>query len=144
VDKFQGRDKDCIIVSLVCSNQSNMIGELLKDWRRVNVAFTRAKKKLIVIGSLSTLQSTHLFSLFVDLVKQNNWVSHKITFLIYFFDFANLYNLPLGVHTLYKGRVNQPNTTPQKMQNKEKRERKIFGSSSARRSILKNILDECK
>ena len=57
VDKFQGRDKDCIIVSLVRTNCGNHIGGLLRDWRRVNVAFTRAKKKLILVGSELALRS---------------------------------------------------------------------------------------
>ena len=55
VDKYQGRDKDCIVVSLVRSNTERRIGSLLRDWRRINVAFTRAKKKLILIGSATTL-----------------------------------------------------------------------------------------
>ena len=57
VDKFQGRDKDCIIVSLVRTNCGNHIGGLLRDWRRVNVAFTRAKKKLILVGSELALRN---------------------------------------------------------------------------------------
>ena len=47
VDKYQGRDKECIIVSLVRSNTERRIGSLLRDWRRINVAFTRAKKNNI-------------------------------------------------------------------------------------------------
>jgi superfamily I DNA and/or RNA helicase len=50
------------------------VGELLCDWRRVNVAFTRAKKKLIIIGSLSTLENNHLFSVFLRLLRDQNWV----------------------------------------------------------------------
>lgn len=50
-DQFQGKDKDCVIISLVRSNSQNQIGDLLQDWRRLNVAFTRAKSKLIIIGS---------------------------------------------------------------------------------------------
>jgi DNA replication ATP-dependent helicase Dna2 len=77
IDKFQGRDKEAMIVSLVknkndsnvshrtllelcCLVVSNIVcvsqmGDLLRDWRRVNVAVTRAKKKLIIIGSMSSL-----------------------------------------------------------------------------------------
>ena len=56
VDRFQGRDKECIIVSLVRSNEEGKVGGLLRDWRRINVAFTRAKKKLVLVGSASTLR----------------------------------------------------------------------------------------
>merc|ERR1711974_249308 len=56
VDKYQGKDKEVILFSLVRSNPNQKVGELLEDWRRANVAFTRAKKKLIILGSYSTLQ----------------------------------------------------------------------------------------
>ncbi|EFX01003.1 DNA replication helicase [Grosmannia clavigera kw1407] len=54
-DRFQGRDKEVVVLSLVRNNEACSIGELLKDWRRINVAFTRAKTKLLVVGSRSTL-----------------------------------------------------------------------------------------
>eukprot|EP00946_MAST-07B_sp_MAST-7B-sp1_P003329 g3329.t1 len=57
VDSYQGRDKKCIVFSLVRSNTAGEIGRLLKDWRRINVAFTRAKMKLIIIGSGNTLRN---------------------------------------------------------------------------------------
>jgi len=74
VDKYQGRDKDCIIISLVRSNQNQNIGDLLRDWRRVNVALTRARKKMIILGSQCTLQGTQLFSHMLDLLKKKDWV----------------------------------------------------------------------
>eukprot|EP01094_Clydonella_sp_ATCC50884_P020682 TRINITY_DN4346_c0_g1_i8.p1 TRINITY_DN4346_c0_g1~~TRINITY_DN4346_c0_g1_i8.p1 ORF type:complete len:1156 (+),score=150.78 TRINITY_DN4346_c0_g1_i8:1073-4540(+) len=55
VDRFQGRDKEVILLSCVRSNSSGSIGDLLRDRRRVNVAITRAKTKLILVGSRSTL-----------------------------------------------------------------------------------------
>lgn len=60
IDGFQGQEKDVIIISLVRSNDSGEIG-FLKDERRLNVAMTRARKKLIIIGDLSTLSSNNLF-----------------------------------------------------------------------------------
>jgi DNA replication ATP-dependent helicase Dna2 len=63
VDRYQGRDKDTIIFSLVRSNANCNVGSLLLDWRRVNVAITRAKKKLIFVGSRRTLQGSATLSL---------------------------------------------------------------------------------
>ncbi|CAG5133176.1 unnamed protein product [Candidula unifasciata] len=54
VDQYQGRDKSIIAVSFV---RSQSAGELLKDLRRLNVALTRARHKLILIGSASALKS---------------------------------------------------------------------------------------
>lgn len=72
-DKFQGRDKECIIVSLVRSNEKRNIGELLRDWRRINVAFTRAKSKMIIIGSQNTLANDRLLNDFLQLVHNEGW-----------------------------------------------------------------------
>ncbi|KAG0044717.1 Tripartite DNA replication factor [Gryganskiella cystojenkinii] len=74
VDRYQGKDKDCVIVSLVRSNEEQHVGELLKDWRRINVAFTRAKKKLIVVGSRQTLQGSNVFEQFLRLIERQDWV----------------------------------------------------------------------
>ncbi|XP_077420738.1 DNA replication ATP-dependent helicase/nuclease DNA2 [Vanacampus margaritifer] len=57
VDKYQGRDKSVIVLSFVRSTtEEENLGELLKDWRRLNVAITRAKHKLLMVGSASTLR----------------------------------------------------------------------------------------
>ncbi|KAL4743695.1 AAA domain-containing protein [Aspergillus similis] len=74
-DKFQGRDKEVIILSCVRSNQDNYVGDLLSDWRRVNVAFTRARTKLLVLGSKNTLRNgNELLGKYVDLVEKRGWV----------------------------------------------------------------------
>jgi DNA replication ATP-dependent helicase Dna2 len=73
-DRFQGRDKEVVIISLVRSNAENYVGELLQDWRRINVAFTRAKSKLIVFGSRSTIRETKPLDEFVKLVEAKGWV----------------------------------------------------------------------
>ena len=54
VDGFQGREKEAVIVSLVRSNPDSEIG-FLEDVRRINVALTRARRKLIVIGDSATI-----------------------------------------------------------------------------------------
>jgi ATP-dependent RNA/DNA helicase IGHMBP2 len=59
VDGFQGREKEAILITLVRSNAISEIG-FLSDTRRMNVALTRARRKLIVIGDSATL-ATHEF-----------------------------------------------------------------------------------
>ncbi|RWS28895.1 DNA replication ATP-dependent helicase/nuclease DNA2-like isoform X2 [Leptotrombidium deliense] len=67
VDQYQGRDKDAVLISTVVSSTEQTTKELLKDKRRLNVAITRARKKLIIVGSQKTLSLykpfIHLFSL---------------------------------------------------------------------------------
>lgn len=54
VDGFQGQERDVIVISLVRSNDDGNIG-FLRDLRRMNVAMTRARMKLIIIGDVATL-----------------------------------------------------------------------------------------
>jgi len=61
VDGFQGQEKDVIIISLVRSNEKAEIG-FVADERRLNVAMTRARKKLIIIGDMTTLANHKLFN----------------------------------------------------------------------------------
>ncbi len=56
VDGFQGREKDVVIMSMVRSNDRREIG-FMSDTRRTNVALTRARKRLIVIGDSATFAS---------------------------------------------------------------------------------------
>ncbi len=59
VDGFQGQERDVVIISLVRSNETGKIG-FLKELRRMNVAMTRARMKLMIIGNVATL-SHHAF-----------------------------------------------------------------------------------
>ncbi|KAF7314319.1 DNA replication helicase [Mycena kentingensis (nom. inval.)] len=73
-DRSQGRDKDCIIISMVRSNEDGFIGDLIKDWRRMNVTFTRARRKLVIIGSRKTLSGAGLLKDFFGLMESRGWI----------------------------------------------------------------------
>lgn len=74
-DRFQGRDKDVIILSLARSNDRGVVGDLLKDWRRVNVAVTRARSKLVILGSRATLaKGDELLGRLVGLCEGRGWM----------------------------------------------------------------------
>ncbi len=64
VDGFQGREKEVVVVSLVRSNPDGDVGFLV-DVRRMNVAITRARKKLVVIGDSATIASHPFYEGFV-------------------------------------------------------------------------------
>ncbi|KAL0654368.1 hypothetical protein Bca4012_097059 [Brassica carinata] len=76
IDKYQGRDKDCIIVSFVRSREKprSSGSSLLGDWHRINVALTRAKKKLIMVGSQRTLSKVPLLMLLLKKVKEQSGI----------------------------------------------------------------------
>ncbi len=65
VDGFQGREKEAIVISLVRSNDSGEIG-FLADLRRMNVAMTRARRKLIVIGDSATLSVDPFYARLIE------------------------------------------------------------------------------
>lgn len=95
-DRYQGRDKDCIIISMVRSNDKRSVGDLLRDWRRLNVTFTRAKSKFLIVGSRSTLESASALNEFVKLLDSRNWI----------------YNLPSQCLSLYELASSSPPRVP--------------------------------
>jgi len=70
IDSFQGQEKENIILSLVRSNNDGDIG-FLKDYRRMNVALTRAKEKLFVIGDSATIAADAFYHSFLTYMEQH-------------------------------------------------------------------------
>ncbi|MDY4174714.1 MAG: C-terminal helicase domain-containing protein, partial [Bacteroidales bacterium] len=68
VDGFQGQERDLVIVSLVRSNDNGQIG-FLRDLRRMNVAMTRARHKLIIVGNIETLKHNPFYKKLHDHIK---------------------------------------------------------------------------
>ena len=68
VDGFQGQERDVVLISLVRANNEGQIG-FLSDLRRMNVAITRARMKLIIIGDPSTLCRHPFYKKLYDYVK---------------------------------------------------------------------------
>ncbi|SCU99427.1 LAFA_0G23992g1_1 [Lachancea sp. 'fantastica'] len=73
-DQFQGRDKKCVIISMVRSNDGVSGGSLLRELRRVNVAMTRAKAKLLIVGSKRTISSVDTIRGFMELLETRGWI----------------------------------------------------------------------
>ena len=65
IDGFQGQERDVVYISLVRSNEKGEIG-FLSDTRRMNVAMTRAKKRLVVIGDSATIGSHPFYNGFLE------------------------------------------------------------------------------
>ncbi len=70
IDSFQGQEQQNIMLSLVRSNDDGDIG-FLKDYRRMNVAITRAKENLIIIGDSATLGNDNFYDRFLQYVEKN-------------------------------------------------------------------------
>lgn len=70
IDSFQGQERETILISLVRSNDEGQIG-FLNDYRRMNVAMTRAKENLIVIGDSATLGRDPFYLSFLSYVEKH-------------------------------------------------------------------------
>jgi superfamily I DNA and/or RNA helicase len=70
IDSFQGQESDQIILSLVRSNEDGQIG-FLRDYRRMNVALTRARQQLWIIGDSATLARDGFYDQLLQYVQTN-------------------------------------------------------------------------
>lgn len=71
IDSFQGQERDAVYISMVRSNTENVIG-FLADVRRMNVAMTRARKKLVVIGDSATISQHPFYEDFIAYAQEHN------------------------------------------------------------------------
>ena len=69
VDGFQGQERDIILISLVRSNDGGEIG-FLRDLRRMNVAITRARMKLIILGNAATMTSHPFYRKLYEFIQK--------------------------------------------------------------------------
>lgn len=72
IDKFQGRDVKALVVAFG-STSKGCVGDLLRDWRRINVAITRARFKLIMLGSRTTTQTSPVMAELLETVYSRGW-----------------------------------------------------------------------
>jgi ATP-dependent RNA/DNA helicase IGHMBP2 len=71
IDSFQGQERDIVYISMTRSNSENNIG-FLSDIRRMNVAMTRARKKLVVIGDSATLSQLAFYADFISYAQEHD------------------------------------------------------------------------
>lgn len=69
IDSFQGQERDVIYISLVRSNEKGEIG-FLSDTRRMNVAMTRARKKMVIVGDSATVGQHKFYGQFLDYINE--------------------------------------------------------------------------
>lgn len=158
-DKSQRRDEECInyfhgtleryklAKDSICSKPSDeaksswQVGELTKDWHRLNVSFIRLRSKLIIVGSRNTLQDTPLLTEFFSLMENQDWIFH----------------LPPGADSLhadvflpklysFQRGANDENMDSMDRQSKKMKTRKIVGEDGLLRGrpLLQDLLNEAK
>merc|ERR1740123_1718692 len=73
VDGFQGREKELIVYSTTRSNNAGQLG-FVSDKKRVNVALTRAKRGIIVVGNHKTLRKNSTWRSWIRFIERNNLI----------------------------------------------------------------------
>lgn len=71
VDGFQGQERDVVFISLVRANENGQIG-FLNDLRRMNVAITRARMKLVILGDAATLTKHAFYRKLMQYIKEES------------------------------------------------------------------------
>jgi superfamily I DNA and/or RNA helicase len=71
IDSFQGQERDIVYISMTRSNSDGVIG-FLSDTRRMNVAMTRARKKLVVVGDSATLSRLPFYANFISYAERQD------------------------------------------------------------------------
>ncbi len=70
IDSFQGQEREAVFISMTRSNAEGIVG-FLSDTRRMNVAMTRARKKLVVVGDSATLSAHPFYASFIAYAEQH-------------------------------------------------------------------------
>ena len=70
MDAFQGQERDAIVISLTRSNAEGAVG-FLKEYRRTNVAMTRAKHHLLMVGDGATLGNDSFYHQLIERAEQS-------------------------------------------------------------------------
>merc|ERR1719300_1362403 len=75
-ERFQGSDRDLVIFGLTHCPRDTKLGQIVRDWRRINVALTRSKRKLILISSVSALKAskTPVLEKLITLLAEKKWI----------------------------------------------------------------------
>lgn len=82
IDSFQGQERDVVYIGMTRSNPDNRIG-FLSEIRRMNVAMTRARQKLVVIGDSATLARTPFYAGFIEYAEHHDAYHSAWEFLNY-------------------------------------------------------------
>lgn len=81
IDGFQGQEKDVIFISLVRSNEKSELG-FIKDKRRLNVAMTRARKKLVIIGDSATIGNHPLYETLLSHIEKYGFLDSAWNYMM--------------------------------------------------------------